>query len=62
MITADLHHILDTSAMLSINLSFDLMSICDKREAKQSVPLYLLADFLNPSYTGPLPTERAWGT
>jgi len=62
MITADLQHILATSTTLSINPSFDLEDICAERKATQSVPLHLLADFLNPSYTGPLPTENEWGT
>jgi len=61
-ITADLQHILATSTTLSINLSFDLEDICAERVATQSAPLRLLADFLNPSYTGPLPTENEWGT
>lgn len=61
-ITADLHHILENSATLSINPSFDLEYICGERETTQSVPLHLLADFLNPSYAGPLPTESEWGT
>ena len=63
-ITANLQHILATSTTLqvSINPSFDLEDICAEREATQSVPLHLLADFLNPSYTGPLPTESEWAT